>query len=538
MAIDNVVLTWNQSASHVGKEVYSHLLNTDLAPRVRFLEMETLHFSENIKGIRAFDKSSFESARIPDPYPDIEGRIALDDIMNVLPQSTVFSLYTPNNAVTHRPEQFVAPRILGFLKDKLRQGVYPILENGEYRLSDPKVHDEFVRYLEGITRQWNKNARRNMGWIVGKLLEDWDIYAISSRLKQSLDSQAWNSISSDIRERIGNVSWRGAKHSMETILMNGLDRESPMSEIFQQIFTVKYLRKLRAASITVVPLYYAFGRSDRPHDFQGDEKEKQKNERLRHEVCLTEADAEIMAMYGVKRIITVAAHSPLVGRHFTSRGIEFRSLSGIESLVDGLSHRYKSLFNRMLVIGPDLNSEAAATELAIAMYNKGYGYDGLIVMMDKTRKEFNVVEGARISYLLQYKGDGQFDKTQYTPEEKTMIDRLLIGRTGIVTDDIIDTASTYGAAVDSISGIVGCQLIPLIVHPVLSGPGVHNLTKAHNRKTPDGRRLMPRAFVLDTVIHRREDLKEERAYLEVSSSAYTVANEIKSCAHKDLLSNP
>src|SRR5204863_3598883 len=202
---------------------------------------------------------------------------------------------------------------------------------------------------------------------------------------------------------------------------------SPVDEhIMELLIMIDAFKRSSAARITAVLPYYGYGRQDR--------KDKP---RVPISAKLV---ANVLSAAGTDRVLTMDLHKAQIQGFFD---IPVDHLFAAPVIIDHLS---RMDFQNLTIVAPD----AGGAERARA-YAKRLG--GELAVIDKRRSDDGTAE------VMNVVGD-------------------VAGRTCIIQDDIIDTASTITKAAIALKANGAARVLACAVHGVLSGPAVDRIEKS------------------------------------------------------------
>ncbi len=181
-----------------------------------------------------------------------------------------------------------------------------------------------------------------------------------------------------------------------------------------------------AARITALIPYYGFARQDR-------------RPRASRVPITAKLVANLIASAGVDRVLTVDLHADQIQGFFD---IAVDNLYASPVL---LGDAWKQKYEDMVVVSPDVGGVVRARALAKRLDDAG------LAIIDKRRPQANMAQVMNVI--------GSVD-----------------GKTCVMIDDLVDTAGTLCAAVQTLKDQGAVRVVAYITHPVLSGPAVERIT--------------------------------------------------------------
>ena len=181
-----------------------------------------------------------------------------------------------------------------------------------------------------------------------------------------------------------------------------------------------------AARITALIPYYGFARQDR-------------RPRASRVPITAKLVANLIASAGVDRVLTVDLHADQIQGFFD---IAVDNLYASPVL---LGDAWKQEYEDMVVVSPDVGGVVRARALAKRLDDAG------LAIIDKRRPQANMAQVMNVI--------GAVD-----------------GKTCVMIDDLVDTAGTLCAAVQTLKDQGAVRVVAYITHPVLSGPAVERIT--------------------------------------------------------------
>ena len=181
-----------------------------------------------------------------------------------------------------------------------------------------------------------------------------------------------------------------------------------------------------AARITALIPYYGFARQDR-------------RPRASRVPITAKLVANLIASAGVDRVLTVDLHADQIQGFFD---IAVDNLYASPVL---LGDAWKQKYEDIVVVSPDVGGVVRARALAKRLDDAG------LAIIDKRRPQANMAQVMNVI--------GSVD-----------------GKTCVMIDDLVDTAGTLCAAVQTLKDQGAVRVVAYITHPVLSGPAVERIT--------------------------------------------------------------
>ena len=249
-----------------------------------------------------------------------------------------------------------------------------------------------------------------------------------------------NQISEELGVPLGNVKLKKFANGeiyaryMESVrgadvfIVQSVAGEFVNDALMELLIMTDAAKRASARTITAVIAHYGYSRQDR--------------KAAAREPITARLVADLLTAAGVTRIITIDLHQGQIQGFFD---IPVNHLTALNLLADYF--KAKNLdFSNTCVVSPDLGRAKAAKKLADIL-----GAD--LAIMHKGRPKHNQAE---ITALI---GDVE-------------------GRTCILNDDIIDTAGSLVAAVDTLKANGADKVYCCATHPVFSGPVYERLENA------------------------------------------------------------
>lgn len=219
-------------------------------------------------------------------------------------------------------------------------------------------------------------------------------------------------------------SVRGA----DVFLIQSVAGEHVNDALMELLIMVDAAKRASARTVTAVITHYGYSRQDR--------------KAAAREPITAKLVADLLTAAGVTRIITIDLHQGQIQGFFN---IPVNHLTALNLLADYFKAKNFD-FSEVCVVSPDLGRAKAAKKLADIL-----GAD--LAIMHKGRPKHNHAE---ITALI---GDVK--------------DRICI-----LNDDMIDTAGSLVAAVDTLKANGASQVYCCATHPVFSGPAYERLENA------------------------------------------------------------
>lgn len=201
--------------------------------------------------------------------------------------------------------------------------------------------------------------------------------------------------------------------------------EPTNDNLMELVIMVDALRRASAARITAVVPYYGYARQDR----------RPRSSRVAISAKLV---ADMMTSAGIDRVLTVDLHADQIQGFFD---IPVDNIYATPVLMEDIERQRLGEF---VVVSPDVGGVVRARAIAKLM-------DADLAIIDKRRPRAND------SQVMNIIGDVQ-------------------GKTCILVDDIVDTAGTLCKAANALKERGADRVVSYIVHPVLSGPAVENIS--------------------------------------------------------------
>lgn len=184
-------------------------------------------------------------------------------------------------------------------------------------------------------------------------------------------------------------------------------------------------KRSSAARITALIPYFGFARQDR-------------RPRASRVPITAKLVANLIASAGIDRVLTVDLHADQIQGFFD---IAVDNLYASPVL---LGDAWKQKYENMVVVSPDVGGVVRARALAKRLD------DADLVIIDKRRPQANMTQVMNVI--------GTVD-----------------GKTCVMIDDLVDTAGTLCAAVQTLKNQGAVRVVAYITHPVLSGPAVERI---------------------------------------------------------------
>jgi ribose-phosphate pyrophosphokinase len=202
----------------------------------------------------------------------------------------------------------------------------------------------------------------------------------------------------------------------------------PAVNLMEMLVMIDALKRASAARITAVVPYYGFARQDRrPHSAR---------------VPITaRLSADMITVAGAHRVITVDLHSDQIQGFFD---IPVDNIYGSPLLVEDMQKNCD--LDNITIVSPDMGGVVRARAVAKAV-------DADMAIIDKRRPKANV------SQVMNIIGD-------------------IEGRDCIIIDDMVDTAGTLCKAAAALMERGAKSVSAYVVHAVLSGPAVENISNS------------------------------------------------------------
>ena len=201
--------------------------------------------------------------------------------------------------------------------------------------------------------------------------------------------------------------------------------EPTNDNLMELVIMVDALRRASAARITAVVPYYGYARQDR----------RPRSSRVAISAKLV---ADMMTSAGIDRVLTVDLHADQIQGFFD---IPVDNIYATPVLMEDIERQRLGEF---VVVSPDVGGVVRARAIAKLM-------DADLAIIDKRRPRAND------SQVMNIIGDVE-------------------GKTCILVDDIVDTAGTLCKAANALKERGAERVVSYIVHPVLSGPAVENIS--------------------------------------------------------------
>ncbi len=201
--------------------------------------------------------------------------------------------------------------------------------------------------------------------------------------------------------------------------------EPTNDNLMELVIMVDALRRASAGRITAVVPYYGYARQDR----------RPRSSRVAISAKLV---ADMMTSAGIDRVLTVDLHADQIQGFFD---IPVDNIYATPVLMEDIE---RQRLNDFVVVSPDVGGVVRARAIAKLM-------DADLAIIDKRRPRAND------SQVMNIIGDVQ-------------------GKTCILVDDIVDTAGTLCKAANALKDRGAERVVSYIVHPVLSGPAVENIS--------------------------------------------------------------
>ncbi|MDG6779121.1 ribose-phosphate pyrophosphokinase [Thiomicrorhabdus sp. zzn3] len=202
----------------------------------------------------------------------------------------------------------------------------------------------------------------------------------------------------------------------------------PAVNLMEMLVMIDALKRASAARITAVVPYYGFARQDRrPHSAR---------------VPITaRLSADMITVAGAHRVITVDLHSDQIQGFFD---IPVDNIYGSPLLVEDMQKNCD--LDNITIVSPDMGGVVRARAVAKAI-------DADMAIIDKRRPKANVAQ------IMNIIGD-------------------IEGRDCIIIDDMVDTAGTLCKAAKALVDRGAKSVSAYVVHAVLSGPAVENISNS------------------------------------------------------------
>ena len=197
--------------------------------------------------------------------------------------------------------------------------------------------------------------------------------------------------------------------------------------LMELVLMVDALRRASAARITAVIPYFGYARQDR---------------RVRSVRVPISAKvvADMLAHVGVNRVLTVDLHAEQIQGFFDC------TVDNVYGTPVLLADIEQQKYDNLLVVSPDIGGVVRARAMAKQLQTD-------LAIIDKRRQEANKAE------VMNVIGDVE-------------------GRTCVLIDDIIDTASTLCNAANALKEKGAQQVVAYCTHPVLSGKAIENINNS------------------------------------------------------------
>ncbi|KAK4536081.1 hypothetical protein CDCA_CDCA07G2106 [Cyanidium caldarium] len=219
----------------------------------------------------------------------------------------------------------------------------------------------------------------------------------------------------------------------------------PVNEhLMELLLMVDACRRAHASQIIAVLPYYGYARADRIID----------PDHKRREALTSKLVSNLICESGADRVILVEIHSPQSCGFFD---IPVEHIYALPVLTAYVKSQYAS-FNELVVVSPDTGGVARARAYAKDLQ------DAPLAIVDKRRPNRTSAE------VVNLVGDVE-------------------GRTAVIVDDLIDTASTITVAAELLRERGAARVIALATHGVFSGPAIERLSSG----------LLEEVIVTDTV---------------------------------------
>lgn len=201
----------------------------------------------------------------------------------------------------------------------------------------------------------------------------------------------------------------------------------PVNEnIMELLIMVDALRRASARRITAVLPYYGYARQDR-------------KVRARAPIS-AKLMANVLTAAGARRVVTMDLHAGQIQGFFD---IPVDHLPGVPILSEYFLNKG---LQDIVVVSPDLGGVTRARDLAERI-------GASLAIIDKRRPEPNVSE------VMNVIGD-------------------IVGKTAVMTDDIIDTAGTIVNGAQALLERGAKEVYACATHPVLSGPAIERIVNS------------------------------------------------------------
>jgi ribose-phosphate pyrophosphokinase len=185
------------------------------------------------------------------------------------------------------------------------------------------------------------------------------------------------------------------------------------------------LRRASAGRITAVVPYFGYARQDR-------------RQRAARVPITAKLVANLMVSAGVNRVLTVDLHADQIQGFFDI------PVDNVYASPVLLGDVWKQKFNDLIVVSPDVGGVVRARALAKRLD------DADLAIIDKRRPRANE---ARVMNII-----GE-----------------VAGKTCVIVDDLVDTATTLCIAAEALKGQGAAKVLAYITHAVLSGKAVSNI---------------------------------------------------------------
>lgn len=203
---------------------------------------------------------------------------------------------------------------------------------------------------------------------------------------------------------------------------------SPAETLMELLIIVDALKRSSASRITAVVPYLGYSRQDR-------------RSRLTRVPITAKLAAKMIEAAGVDRILTIDLHADQIQGFFN---IPIDNIYAQPILLnDILSQNYED----MIVVSPDVGGVVRARAAAKRLNDAG------LAIIDKRRPEANVVE------VMNVIGDVE-------------------GKTCVLIDDMVDTASTLCQAASILKEKGAKKVVAYATHAVLSGNAIDNINSS------------------------------------------------------------
>ena len=256
----------------------------------------------------------------------------------------------------------------------------------------------------------------------------------------SANPELGNQIADELGISLGNVKLEKFANGeiyaryMETVrgadvfIIQSVAGEHVNDALMELLIMVDAAKRASARTITAVVAHYGYSRQDR--------------KAAAREPITAKLVADLLTVAGVTRIITIDLHQGQIQGFFN---IPVNHLTALDLLADYFKSKNFDPAN-LCVVSPDLGRAKAAKKLADIM-----GAD--LAIMHKGRPKHNQAE---ITALI---GD-------------------VNGKICILNDDMIDTAGSLVAAIDTLKNNGADKVYACATHPVFSGPAYERLENA------------------------------------------------------------